>query len=485
VPCPTPPLSSVTPALGAIAFNRAPNYNFGVEGARIRLEGAPFRFWALLACLPLLACAWIGAAEIRQSPAFLYTEAPRYDAAATAARFPAGAAIKLVSNGEARLLAPGFAASADPTVSFDGRRVLFSGKQKPGDPWQIWEADSQGGAPRRITVSVQDTTHPFYLAGGRIVYALRTPTGWQLETMPVEGGERLRLTYAPGNHVPTEALRDGRVLFDGPHPGLPAARDLFAVYPDGSGVETIRCDHGRDRHSGRQLASGDIVFESAGRLARFTSARAVQIEIPQPAGEFAAPIAEISEAEWLVAYRPSGQGPFGIYSWRPGEAAPRKIFAAPGANALQPVLLAPHEAPKRFPSALGNREGANLLCLNVYISRSAIPAHSVATVRAWALDDAGKPVALGQVPVEQDGSFFVQAPGERAVRFELLDAAGKIVAAEKSWFWARTGEQRICVGCHAGPERAPDNAVPQILERSTKPAGMLLPVHARQAEAAK
>jgi len=36
----------------------------------------------------------------------------------------------------------------------------------------------------------------------------------------------------------------------------------------------------------------------------------------------------------------------------------------------------------------------------------------------------------------------------------------------------RRGEQRICVGCHAGPETAPENAVPMILLKSTTPADM-------------
>jgi hypothetical protein len=38
--------------------------------------------------------------------------------------------------------------------------------------------------------------------------------------------------------------------------------------------------------------------------------------------------------------------------------------------------------------------------------------------------------------------------------------------------WARGGEQRICVGCHAGPEHAPENAVPQVLLRSTTPTDL-------------
>jgi len=36
----------------------------------------------------------------------------------------------------------------------------------------------------------------------------------------------------------------------------------------------------------------------------------------------------------------------------------------------------------------------------------------------------------------------------------------------------RRGEQRACVGCHAGPETAPENAVPMTLLKSTTPADM-------------
>jgi hypothetical protein len=85
----------------------------------------------------------------------------------------------------------------------------------------------------------------------------------------------------------------------------------------------------------------------------------------------------------------------------------------------------------------------------------------------------GAAVMLGEAPVEKDGSFFVNPPSETPIRFELLDHAGKTAAAEKGWFWARRGEQRVCVGCHAGPERAPENAVPEVLLRSTEPVKML------------
>ena len=152
---------------------------------------------------------------------------------------------------------------------------------------------------------------------------------------------------------------------------------------------------------------------------------------------------------------------------------PEKVLAIAGSDAVQPVPIRAHEIPKRHPTSLGNREGANLLCLNVYTSRSRIARGSVAAVQVWTLDSSGTAAPLGKAPVETDGSFFVQTPADRAIRFELLNAAGKTVEAEKGWFWAKRGEQRVCVGCHAGPERAPENAVPHILLRSTEPTPLM------------
>ena len=86
------------------------------------------------------------------SPALLFTVAKRYEPLAWmrgADRFNSGANIFLQDASGRHPLIPGFAASADPTVSFDGKSVLFAGKQKTEDHWQIWEvaldATTSGG----------------------------------------------------------------------------------------------------------------------------------------------------------------------------------------------------------------------------------------------------------------------------------------------------------------------------------------------------
>jgi len=95
-----------------------------------------------------------------------------------------------------------------------------------------------------------------------------------------------------------------------------------------------------------------------------------------------------------------------------------------------------------------------------------------AQVRLETMDAQGHAVVNGTAPVYADGSFFVKVPGDRMIRFALLDEKGAVVRQEQGWFWIRRGEQRICVGCHTGPERASENRVPDVLMRTTTPVDL-------------
>jgi len=434
-----------------------------------------WKFWwtgaaGVLSFGTLLALASVDAIRAH---AYVYTATPRFDSDAWACgheRFPKGAAIRAVTAAGTRDLAPGFFASADPEVSFDGQRVLFAGKPRREDPWQIWEATA-GGEPRRITFWPEDSIRPLYLPDGKIVYARKTAQGYQLEVSALTGGQPLRITYAPGNYLTCDVLHDGRVLYEGPHPSADSAtHDLYTVYPDGSGVEAYRCDHGVSRHAARHLASRDIVFTTDKGLARFTSALATQADaVPSRGGEFAGPVAELTPEDWLVSFRPNARSPYAIHSLNPATGALGKILDAPG---VQPMLLATREVPLRFPSGLHDWSGANLLCLNAYTSKTNITEGAIGSVRLYSQSAEGTPTLLGETPVESDGSFFLHVPSEQPLRMELRDRSGRVIEAQRGWFWMRRGEQRVCVGCHAGPERAPENAVPKVLLRTDVPVQM-------------
>lgn len=411
-----------------------------------------------------------------ENPPLLYTVAKSFDPMAWmhgTDRFSSDAAIFVRDKAGQHRLVPGFAASADPTVSFDGQRVLFAGKAHPGDRWQIWEVDVSGGDPRRFTNFPEDCIRPFYLPDDRIVYARKIAGRFVIETKELESSKTLPLTYIPSNALPTDVLRDGRILFEAAYPlGSEGDPEIYTVYSDGSGVESYRCDHGAGRHSGRQNASGDIVFASAHGVARFTSARAQQISISAPAGEYAGDILEIAPGDSLVSWRPNAATPFRLMRWTTGSRQLAPLLVEKDGNVVQPTLLAGRTVPNRHPSGLHDWLNANLLCLNAYTSKYQFAPGSIHSVRLYVRAQSGNVKLLGAAPVERDGSFFVQVPADQPLQIELVDGMGKTLKRESGFFWMRRGEQRGCVGCHAGPETAPENAVPMILLKSTTPADM-------------
>lgn len=429
--------------------------------------------------LLLAAFALLGHVSASSEPAttpLLYTVAKKYDALAWLQgqeRFPLGAQVFVQTGSDRHPLVSGFAASADPAVSLDGTRVLFAGKQKAADPWQIYEVAVNGGEPHRVTSCEKDCLRPFYLPEDRAVYAHSVHGQLVIEAAPLAGGKSLQLTYAPGNFLPSDVLHDGRVLFEAAFPyDSGSSSELYTVYSDGSGVESYRCDHGHARHAGRQVESGDIVFTSGHGLARFTSALAHEVPILAPAGEYAGDVVEMPSGEWLLAWRADSQKPFQLKRWKPGLNTLETIAGGAEGDFIQPTLFAPRPVPNRHPSALHDWTYANLLCLNAYTSKYSFAEGSVASVRLHTQDRSGNEKLLGTAVVESDGSFYLRTPADQPLKIELLDRSGKTLKKESSWFWLRRGEQRVCVGCHAGPETAPENAVPAVLTRSIIPADM-------------
>ncbi len=424
-----------------------------------------------------------GAADLQSQPAapnpdpsFIYTVAKVYEPLEWMRgeeRFPKGAALFIKNGKGERPLLSDFESSADPVVSFDGQRVLFAGKAHAADPWQIWEMSLQGGPPRRITTGAEDCIRPFYLPEDRIVYARKLQGRFVIEAVDLAGGKPLPLTHIPASAMPSDILHDGRIVFSAGNPlGAGDTPEIYTVYSDGSGVESYRCDHGSARHSAKQDASGDLIFVSDKCLGRFTSARAQGMPVEAAAGEFAGDFAEITKGEWLLSWRPDSNSTFRILRWQQGSQRMEPVIAEPGTSVLQPALTVPRPEPNRHPSGLHDWPNANLLCLNAYTSKFILAPGSIHSVRVYTQDGNSGTKLLGSAPVESDGSFFVQVPGDQPLQIELRDAAGKTLKRESGFFWMRGGEQRGCVGCHAGPETAPENAVPAVLVKSTTPADL-------------
>ena len=418
----------------------------------------------------------------------IFTATPVYESLAALdgdERFPKGAQLMVLRDGRVQPLVEGLSASADASVSFDAKTVLFAGKRNAEDHWGIWEVSVDGGTPRPVLAGKTDLIRPLWMLDRRMVYARRGRDGFALEAVGLDGSGGLQLTYLPGNFVPDDVLRDGRVLFESGFPlGTDGPPEMFLVYADGSGVESVRCDHPdgeakSGREHGRQLSldskaagAGDIVFTHGRRLARFTSALADEAAVAGPAGDYAGDVAEMEDGRWLASMRRVGTAHYGLVAWTPGAARTVTMAQDAERDLVEPVVVARRAVPNRHPSGLHDWKVGNLLALDARQSRGGNLPGAPASVRAETLNADGRVVALGTAPVERDGSFFVQAAGDRPLRFILLDAAGHTLREEHGWFWVRRGEQRICVGCHTGPERAPENRVPLVLLRTTTPVDL-------------
>ena len=438
-------------------------------------------------CLLLAApmCAFAPSAAGNAGADFIVTATPVYAPRAELhgqERFPRGAQLLLVHNGKAEPLVTGFADTADANVSFDAERVLFAAKRAAGDPWQIWELTLKDGSVRKVIDTKTDAERPFYLPGGRMVWAQRTAYGFRIESArdghspqvsflnPTAGPGVLPLTYVRASAFPSAILADGRILFESGYPlGEGAIPELYQVYADGSGVESYRCDHGRTRWGGSQLASGDVVFTHGGSLARFTSSLPHEAPITAPHAEYAGAIAETASGAWLLSARRAGESHYAIDLWKPGAAALETVLAERGQDLVEPTLVAPRVPPRRFPSGLHPWSYANLLALDSRLSLAGDLKQAPASVRLETLDAQGHVTVNGTAPVAPDGSFFVKVPSDRPIRFLLLDRKGAVLRRQHGWFWSRGGEQRTCVGCHSGPALSPENRAPETFQRTTTP----------------
>ncbi len=428
----------------------------------------------------LLNCGFAPTKQGHLEAPIVVTAAPAYEPLAAlhgGERFPQGAQLLLMRDSDVQPLIAGFAATADADVSYDASHVLFAGKQHANDAWQVWELTLADKSVRRVTGSESDAVRPLYLPGDRLVYAQRTTHGFQMEAAMLDGSAVLPLTYFNGSAMPANVLHDGRILFESTYPmGDGTTPEMYLVYSDGSGVESYRCDHPAahtiGRWGGRQLASGDVVFTHGSSLAKFMSPLAHETSVAAPSADYDGNIIEMADGTWLMSARSKAAHHYALMMLKPGAKLLQTVVTHDSEDVAQAVLLLSRAAPNRHPTALHDWTTANLLALDARQSRDGALASAPTSVRMEMRSTDGTVVTVGTAPVEADGSFFVKVPGDRQIRFALLDATGAVIRQERGWFWSRRGEQRICVGCHTGPEHAPENNMPVVLTRSTTPVDL-------------
>jgi hypothetical protein len=153
---------------------------------------------SLTTMLALLVCGFGVESAQKPSMALIVTATPVYQPLAAlrgGERFPKGAQLLMVRDGLATPLIEGFAATADANVSFDGKKLLFAGKESASDKWSVWEFTLDDRSARKVIAGESDVIRPLYLPGDGLIFARRTTHGFQLEVAKLDGSGALPLTY--------------------------------------------------------------------------------------------------------------------------------------------------------------------------------------------------------------------------------------------------------------------------------------------------
>jgi Hydrazine synthase alpha subunit middle domain len=437
-----------------------------------------------------------------QLPEMVFVQTPRIAAGRLSQRFPEGSSIVRLTRGRnlIRLTNELFAA-ADPQISFDGAKILFSGQRNQNEHWQLWEMDLNGENKRQITKCQQDCLRGAYLPVDEIAVTAEETTGKQtvsyLAVLKTDGSEFRRITFGNAPFRLETVLRDGRIVASAPWPLVGretgSVRMLYTLRPDGTALESFRCDHKQRaiQTDAEELTDGSLIFvrevltgpSTGGELERIRQGdlHGTLLGAPANATIYESP-RQVSADLLVIAKQSAAMKPaktkFDLYLFnlKTGTLCER-VYSDPQLSSIQPVIVAPRTIPKHYWNTLNPESPTgNFVSLNSYMSADAPHGRigtGISRVRVFALNAAdGSQRNLGEAPVEQDGSFFVQVPANSPVRFVLLDAKGQTVREEHSWIWTRPGEERGCTGCHGDKAVAPDNRWPMTLRRFDTPIAL-------------
>jgi hypothetical protein len=345
----------------------------------------------------------------------------------------------------------------------------------------------------------------------------------------LDGSEARRLVYTPSNNLDPCLLPDGRLLFsvwrqsvveDGPQGRVV----LMAANTDGTDYGVFVAGEGRRvKHMSCVTTAGLVVFvegdrlpwDGAGNLACVSLRRNLHSYRPITAdadGWFHSP-SPLPDGNVLVSQRSNGKTKtHGVYVIDPATARIEPVYDEQGFHEIQARLAVPRRVPDgRSTPVVPDDPNGKLYCLDVFttdlgengwntlgaplrlrvlegvprkggrrgLASATQPQGRFGKAGSSSQDHASLPRKrfLGEVPVEEDGSFYISIPADIPVQLQLIDEDGMALRT-CDWIWARNRENRGCIGCHEDGELSPSNRFVKALGKAAM--ALTLPAERRR-----
>jgi hypothetical protein len=383
-------------------------------------------------------------------------------------------------NRKERILTTDFYTSFSPSISYDGKTLVFAGIIMKEDKSQIFKMNLENPIPIKVTSSESDCLAPVILPGGQIVFSIKSGSGSSVWVCNADGSNLNRITFDPYSYLSSTVLNDGRILCLRSEEKSDSTRKLIVLRPDGTKAGLFYSSNEGNilQSSGFESSSGQIYFIES---SKDRSGDIAAIEYRRPlhtykkiAGKETGSFVSIHPEEsgkLLVSGKKNGSEHFSIFELDPKNGLLSEvIYQNSGSDAVDPLKVEIHTRQKKLPSEVdkGVKTGL-LLCQNINFHETG----SNNLLTADKIEVMGVDSILGIVRAEPDGSVYLKVIADTPFRIRTIDKDGNPVQGPGSWIYLRPNERRGCIGCHENPELVPENK----LSLSVKKSPVVLPMH--------
>jgi hypothetical protein len=393
----------------------------------------------------------------------------------------------------------------DPQVSYDGERILFSYRKGGAENYLLYEMKVDGSGLRQLTEGQYDDIEPTYLPDGDIVFISSRCKRWvncwltQVAVLHRCGPDGKNVRPISSNNEQDNTpwpLPDGRVLYtrwEYVDRSQVNYHHLWVANPDG----TSQMIYYGNLHPSITMIDAKPVPGSHRIVASFSPghgmiehAGAVTLVDPKAGPDSLASAKRISKGDhyrdpWAFSEEcfMAATGKSVVLMDSGGETVELvRLPAGDEAAGMQcheprPVISRPRE--RVIPDRINPREGNGRLVLaNIYEGRNMGGLEKGSIKKMLVLETLPMPIhytggmdpisyggtftlerIVGTVPVEEDGSAYVELPALRSFFFVALDKDDLSVKRMQSFLTVMPGEVTSCVGCHEQRTQTPSSPV--------------------------
>ncbi|MGD0093840.1 MAG: hypothetical protein ABSE73_28360, partial [Planctomycetota bacterium] len=404
----------------------------------------------------------------------------------------------------------------DPQVHYDGGKIVFAYRKGGTEHYHLYEIHSDGSGLKQLTDGIYDDIEPTYLPDGDIVFVSSRCKRWvncwltQVAVLHRCNGDGSNIQPLSSNNEHDNTpwpLPDGRILYtrwEYVDRSQVDFHHLWVANPDGTGqmayfgnmnpgtvmidakpipgtdkvVASFSPGHGQAEHEGVIT----IIDPKAGPDERSFSRRVSRESRYRDPWAFSENCFMAAAGTTIVLMNQRGtvqelfkladaeaRAGLQCHEPRPLCPRPREQVVVPRANDVQAT--------------------GRLVLEDIYTGRNMAAVKRGEIKKLLVLESLPKPInytggmdplsyggtftlerILGTVPVEPDGSAYMELPAVRSLFFAALDEKDLTVKRMQSFLTVMPGETTGCVGCHESRVRAPAASARPLLATRRAPS---------------